>query len=175
MMSWVMPYTPPRRPLRFGTPLLRRSLTVPTLFAMLSALHSPHQDARAADLLTVDCETYARSYADAHVTGDPSGLSVADGGMRGAVAGGAWAGPGGAARGAVVGGALSVLDSLGDYPAGWRSLYDMAYGLCRNAQSPVNHRPTTLGDPSYRPAPAQRREIVPPLPSQPRPPIGPYR
>lgn len=143
--------------------------------AVISGLYFSCPQADAADLLAVDCETYARSYADAHVTGDPSGLSVADGGMRGAVAGGAWAGPGGAARGAVAGGALSVLDSLGDYPDGWRSLYDMAYGLCRNAQSPVNHRPTTLGDPSYRPSSQQRQERIPPLPARPRPPIGPYR
>ncbi|TYC58630.1 hypothetical protein FMN50_09285 [Rhodobacterales bacterium] len=153
----------------------KRETAAPTL-AIALILFAPNafsQKAFAADLQSTDCETYARSYADAHVTGDPADLSVADGAMRGAVIGEAWQGPGGARRGAVAGGAVSVLDSLGNYPAGWRGLYDMAYRMCRNAQSPVSHRPSTLGDPSYRPSPQQHREIVPPLPAPPRSPIRP--
>ncbi|WP_116697831.1 hypothetical protein [Labrenzia sp. 011] len=121
----------------------------------------------AAHAQAVNCDAYARSYADAHTSNDPTGMSVVDGGMRGAVAGGAWEGPGGARRGAVAGGALSVLDNLGNYSGGWQGLYDMAYSTCSNQQSPVNHRPTTLGDPSYRPAPMPGRRPIPPLPSQP--------
>lgn len=129
----------------------------------------------AADLQGVDCASYARAYADAHVTSDPGDLSVADGGMRGAVIGGAWEGPGGARRGAAAGAALSVLDSLGNYPSGWRGLYDMAYRMCRNSQSSVTHRPTTLGDPSYRPAQPPFGSLEPPAPPLPTAPLPPSR
>jgi len=112
----------------------------------------------------LDCDLYARNYADAHVAADPTDLHVVDRAMGGAVAGGAWRGPEGARRGAVAGGALGVLDTLGNYPAGWRGLYDLAYRLCRNSQSPVTHRPSTLGDPSHRPAPPRLRALEPPLP-----------
>jgi len=119
----------------------------------------------------VDCDAYARSYADAHVSSGPSDLSVADAGMRGAVAGGAWEGPSGAARGAVAGGALSVLNSIGNYSGGWQGMYDLAYNTCINQQSPVNHRPTTLGDPNYHPSPSPLRREVPPFPASPRIPV----
>ncbi|MEM9635825.1 MAG: hypothetical protein AAGA50_31180 [Pseudomonadota bacterium] len=116
--------------------------------------------------LPIDCESYARAYADAHTTGDPSDLTIVDGAMRGAVIGGGWKGPGGARRGALAGGALSVLDSIGNYPGGWQGMYDLAYRMCRNDQSGVTHRPKTLGDPTYRPRPSSPQEIVPPLPTQ---------
>lgn len=75
-------------------------------------------------------------------------------------------------QGALTGGALAVLDNLGSTPAGWRGLYDLAYRLCRNAQSPVTHRPSTLGDPSYRPAlPGSSR----PEPLRPTGPLAPSR
>ena len=125
----------------------------------------------AAEAQTVDCDAYARSYADAHVSNDPTGLSVADAGMRGAVAGGAWEGPSGAARGAVAGGALSVLNNIGNYSGGWQGMYDLAYNTCINQQSPVNHRPTTLGDPNYHPSPSPLRREVPPFPANPRVPL----
>ncbi|WP_269581798.1 hypothetical protein [Roseibium sp. Sym1] len=119
----------------------------------------------------VDCAGYARAYADAHVSGDPADLDIVDPAMRGAVVGGAWRGPSGARRGAVAGGVLGVFDSLGNDPAGWRGLYDLAYRLCRNKQSPANHRPSTLGDPSYRPAPSPYREpLAPAAPAAPRKP-----
>lgn len=118
-----------------------------------------------------DCGAYARSYADARTSPTPESLSVADGAMGGAIAGGAWEGPSGARRGAIAGGALSVLDSLGNYPAGWRALYDLAYRLCRNAQSPVTHRPNTLGDPAYRPSPSPAGQAIPPLPAPPDAPV----
>ncbi len=121
----------------------------------------------AANAQTVNCDAYAKSYADAHTSNDPTDVPIVDGGMRGAVAGGAWDGPSGARRGAVAGGALTVLDTLGNYPGGWQGLYDLAYNTCSNQQSPVNHRPTTLGDPSYRPAPSPQRRPVPPLPASP--------
>ncbi len=119
-----------------------------------------------------DCDAYAKAYADAHINPDQSDLPIVDGAMEGAVAGGAWRGPGGARRGALTGGALAVLDNLGSTPAGWRGLYDLAYRLCRNAQSPVTHRPSTLGDPSYRPAlPGSSR----PEPLRPMEPLAPSR
>ncbi|WP_417667221.1 hypothetical protein [Roseibium sp.] len=97
-----------------------------------------------------NCDAYARAYADSYRgSGDPTGDIVA-GGMRGAVAGGAWQGPSGARRGARAGGALAVLDNLASYPGGWQALYDMAYQLCRNETSGVTHRPQTLGDPSVK-------------------------
>lgn len=111
-----------------------------------------------------DCHSYAKAYADSHTTRHPQDLYIADQAMRGAVAGGAWRGPDGAQRGAAVGGALATLDSLGNDPAGWRGLYDMAYRLCRNAQSPITHRPRTLRDPSHQPRPAPLNRIAPPLP-----------
>ncbi|WP_209003846.1 hypothetical protein [Labrenzia sp. CE80] len=97
-----------------------------------------------------NCDVYARAYADSYRgSGDPTGDIVA-GGMEGAVAGGAWRGPGGARRGARAGGALAVLDNLAAYPGGWQALYDMAYQICRNETSGVTHRPNTLGDPSVK-------------------------
>ncbi|MBD8893433.1 hypothetical protein IG616_17955 [Labrenzia suaedae] len=63
-------------------------------------------------------------------SGDPTG-DIVSGAMEGAVAGGAWAGPGGARRGARVGGAAAVLDNLATYPGGWQALYDMGYQICR--------------------------------------------
>ena len=122
--------------------------------------------AEPATAQPVDCDAYARSYADAHVSSDPTDLAVVDRAMRGAVAGGAWEGPSGARRGATAGGALAVLGSLGNHPAGWRGLYDLAYRLCRNQQSTVTHRPTTLGDPSYRASPSPLRQAVPPKPER---------
>lgn len=115
-----------------------------------------------------DCRAYARAYADAHTSPDPTDLEIFERGARGAVAGGIWEGPSGAERGAAIGGALAVLDKLGNYPAGWHSLHDLAYRMCRNAQSGVNHRPSTLGNPAYygRP-PVQRQQAAPPL--EPRP------
>jgi hypothetical protein len=119
----------------------------------------------------MDCDSYARAYADAHVSGDPADLDIVDPAMRGAVVGGAWRGPRGARRGAVAGGALGVFNTLGNDPAGWRGLYDLAYRQCRNKQSPANHRPSTLGDPSYRPAsPAYREPLAPAIPAAPRKP-----
>lgn len=115
----------------------------------------------------IDCDAYARAYADAHVSGGETDLGIVDGAMEGAVAGGAWRGPSGARRGAVVGGSLGVLDTLGNYPAGWRGLYDLAYRMCRNRHSPVTHRPSTLGDPSHRPALPQGRALEPPVPPAP--------
>ncbi|MCK7611269.1 hypothetical protein [Roseibium sediminicola] len=136
---------------------------------MLSALTLP------GPLLAqpVDCDAYARDYADAHVSGDPTDLKVVDRAMEGAVAGGAWRGQSGARRGAVAGGALGVLDTLGNDPAGWRGLYDLAYRLCRNSQSPAAHRPSTLGDPSYRPATQRPQRAVPPFPAPPAAPRQP--
>ncbi|POF30158.1 hypothetical protein CLV41_107185 [Roseibium marinum] len=142
-------------------------LSAPRLQASLAGVLLTVGTLSAANAQAVNCDAYARSYADAHTSNDPTDLSVVDGGMRGAVAGGAWEGPGGARRGAVAGGALAVLDTLGNYPGGWQGLYDLAYSTCSNQKSPVNHRPTTLGDPSYRPAPSPRRRPVPPLPSPP--------
>ncbi|MEQ8375446.1 MAG: hypothetical protein RID22_20310 [Roseibium aggregatum] len=125
-----------------------------------------------ASAQTTNCDTYARAYADAHINPDQSDMPIVDGAMEGAVAGGAWEGPSGARRGALTGGALAVLDNLGSTPAGWRGLYDLAYRLCRNAQSPVTHRPSTLGDPSYRPAlPGSGR----PEPLRPAGPLAPSR
>lgn len=115
----------------------------------------------------LDCDVYARNYADAHVSGDPTDLHIVDQAMDGAVVGGAWRGDSGARRGAVAGGALGVLDTLGNDPAGWRGLYDLAYRLCRNSQSPVTHRPSTLGDPSYRATPLRPGVHEPPLPPLP--------
>jgi len=115
----------------------------------------------------LNCDAYARSYADAYVSGDSTDLSIVDRAMEGAVAGGAWKGRSGARRGAVAGGALGVLDSLGNTPAGWRGLYDLAYRLCRNSQSPATHRPSTLGDPSYRPVQPGLRAPEPALPALP--------
>lgn len=115
----------------------------------------------------LDCDLYARNYADAHVSGDPTDLNIVDQAMDGAVVGGAWRGASGARRGAVAGGALGVLDTLGNDPAGWRGLYDLAYRLCSNSQSPVTHRPSTLGDPSYRSAPRRPEALEPPRPSLP--------
>ncbi|GAB4577152.1 MAG: hypothetical protein Tsb0019_04910 [Roseibium sp.] len=115
----------------------------------------------------VDCAAYARTYADAHVSLVQTDLEIVDGAMAGAVAGGAWEGPGGARRGAVLGGALGVLDTLGNTPAGWRGLYDLAYRMCRNRHSPVTHRAATLGDPSHRPALRPSFGLEPPLPPAP--------
>ncbi len=111
-----------------------------------------------------DCNAYARAYANAHTSPDPTDLELFERGARGAVAGGIWEGPSGAERGAAIGGALAVLDTLGNYPAGWHSLHDLAYRMCRNAQSGANHRPSTLGDPTYYGRPLRRqRDVAPAL------------
>ena len=103
------------------------------------------------------CEEYARDYADAHAgSGDPTGDMV-DEGMRGAVVGGAWAGRSGERRGARAGAALSVLDNMGSTPEGWQSLYDMAYQMCINENSPANYRPTRWAARMSRPAAPLRR------------------
>ncbi|MEP1930507.1 MAG: hypothetical protein ABJJ37_04435 [Roseibium sp.] len=122
-----------------------------------------------------DCHAYAQDYANSYINPDRSDLAVVDNAMRGAVAGGAWQGPGGAQRGAIVGGSLSVLDNLGSYPGGWRGLYDMAYRQCRNATSSVTHRPKTLGDPSYRPYTSPLVRPAPPLPPRKLAPLEPNR
>jgi hypothetical protein len=140
---------PARRSLRYGIALMAICVSGP--------LHAQ----------VFDCDSYARAYADAHVSGDPTDLHIVDQAMEGAVAGGAWRGPRGARRGAVAGGALGVLDTLGNNPAGWRGLYDLAFRLCHNSQSPATHRPSTLGDPSYRPALPPRRAAEPPVPAFP--------
>ena len=130
----------PRRRRSFETTVLAAPAALLLFFA--GACPGQAEDRLAA------CQSYARDYADAHKgSGDPLG-DLVDGGMRGVVAGGAWDGPSGAERGAVAGGALSVLDNLGAYPGGWQALYDMAYQMCVNQTSPVNHRPTTLGNPN---------------------------
>ncbi|MHA7772957.1 hypothetical protein [Roseibium sp. M-1] len=121
----------------------------------------------------LNCDAYARSYADAHTSADPTDVPLVDGAMEGAVAGGAWEGPDGARRGARVGAALSVLDTLGNYPAGWRGLYDLAYRLCRNQQSTIVHRPSTLGEPSYRPLPVAPGRAEPRRPTRPLEPTKP--
>ncbi|GAA0771126.1 hypothetical protein E1180_12110 [Roseibium denhamense] len=120
--------------------------------------------ASSASAQPIDCAAYATAYANQHIDPDPTDLPMVDNAMRGAVAGGAWAGESGARRGAIAGGALSVLDDLGSYPAGWRGLYDMAYRLCRQEQSPVTHRPSTLGDPSHMPGRAFDRHTAPAMP-----------
>jgi hypothetical protein len=109
-----------------------------------------------------NCTEYARAYANAHVDPGVPDLDLYERGARGAVAGGIWDGPGGARRGAAIGGALSVLDNLGNYPAGWRSLYDLAYRMCVNDQSGATHRPRTLGDPTYYGRPLIRQQEPPP-------------
>lgn len=94
---------------------------------------------------SVDCDAYARDYANARTgSGDLLG-DVIDGGMRGAVAGGEWAGPGGARRGARTGGALGVLDNLGSMPGGWDALYNMAYQVCQNDSSGAKVQSGTSG------------------------------
>jgi len=141
------------RPCRWGVLLLAMSASEPLIAQPL------------------DCDAYARAYADAHRSGDPTDLYIVDRATQGAVAGGAWRGERGARRGAVAGGALGVLDTLGNNPAGWRGLYDIAYRLCRNNQSSVIHRPSTLGDPSHRPARPHLHApepAMPPLPAAPR-------
>lgn len=85
-----------------------------------------------------DCVVYATDYANSHMgSGDVVGDAV-DGGMTGAVAGGAWRGPSGAVRGARAGGALGVLDNLGSMPGGWQALYDTAYQMCAQQTSGIN-------------------------------------
>ncbi len=108
------------------------------------------------------CDAYARNYADAHVgDGDMTG-DVVDGGIRGAVAGGAWRGPSGARRGARVGGALGVLDNLGSMPGGWQALYDMAYQICANQSSTANIPPAALGAPGTNCRSSATVQPVPP-------------
>lgn len=108
-----------------------------TLLSLLIASSSHGQ--------SVDCDAYARDYANARTgSGDLVGDAV-DGGMRGAVVGGAWAGPRGARRGARAGGALGVLDTLGSMPGGWEALYDMAYQICLNDSSGANVQSGTSG------------------------------
>lgn len=112
------------------------------------------------------CEEYARDYADAHAgSGDPTGDMV-DEGMRGAVVGGAWAGRSGERRGARAGAALSVLDNMGSTPQGWQSLYDMAYQMCINENSPANYQPEPMGSPNVTPGctSSATTQPIPPLP-----------
>lgn len=112
------------------------------------------------------CEEYARDYADAHAgSGDPTGDMV-DEGMRGAVVGGEWAGRSGARRGARAGAALSVLDNMGSTPQGWQSLYDMAYQMCINENSPANYQPDPMGSPNVTPgcSSSATTQPIPPLP-----------
>ena len=146
---------------------IRRTKSGLSLLAVSAAATSLMTAPGPLHAQALNCDLYARNYADAHVSGDPTDLHIVDQAMEGAVAGGAWRGPSGARRGARAGAALGVLDTLGDYPAGWRGLYDLAYRLCRNSQSPVTHRPTTLGDPSHHPAPPRLRAPEPPLPAIP--------
>jgi len=134
--------------------LLAAALMSPYASTAVMADSLPEPDALPIPLPAVpqgpNCDGYARAYADSYRgNGDPTGDIVA-GGMEGAVAGGAWRGPGGARRGARAGGALAVLDNLAAYPGGWQALYDMAYQICRNETSGVTHRPSTLGDPSVK-------------------------
>lgn len=119
-----------------------------------------------------NCDAYARAYANAHVDPGATGLDIYDKGAQGAVVGGLWDGISGAQRGAAIGGALSVLNTLGNTPSGWHGLYDLAHTMCVSAQSPANHRPRTLGDPSYRASPLDQPQwAVPPL--EPRPQLAP--
>ena len=150
------------RPAKHGLGLCRSLLLLSTVAGATPALAQP-----------ISCEAYARSYADAHVSGDPTDLHIVDQAMEGAVVGGAWRGPRGARRGAVAGGALGVLDTLGNDPAGWRGLYDLAYRLCRQSRSPATHRPDTLGDPSHRPMERYRPGLQPPAPARPPAPLEP--
>jgi len=158
--------------------LLSRLRPVPTgrlasatlLLIVISSSSVGAKDPDVPNMYRFDCDAYARAYANAHTSADPTDLPLVDGAMEGAVAGGAWEGPDGARRGARAGAALSVLGTLGNYPSGWRGLYDIAFSLCRNRQSPVNHRPSTLGDPSYRPLqppPGRLEPIRPVLPLEP--------
>lgn len=151
-----------------GIPRIRRGSAARALFATLVVFTS----AIAAPAQPLSCDAYARAYADNHINPDAAGLATVNEAMRGAIAGGAWGGPSGASRGAAAGGALAVFDALGNTPAGWQALYDAAYGMCRSSQSPVAHRPHTLGDPSYHPAENTRPRIAPqqhPMPAQPFP------
>ncbi|MTH96611.1 hypothetical protein [Roseibium sp. RKSG952] len=110
-----------------------------------------------ASAQVVDCDAYAQNYANSYIGGGGQDLDVVDGAMQGAVAGGAWEGPSGARRGAIAGGALSVLDNLGATPEGWTALYDMAFRICRQETSRVNHHPRSLGDPSVSHRPGLNR------------------
>jgi len=142
----------------------RRFGALAVLLAATSIVLSPGQSHSGGSLST--CEDYARDYVDAHAgSGDPTGDMV-DEGMRGAVAGGAWAGPGGARRGARAGAALSVLDNLGSTPEGWQSLYDMAYQMCINENSPANYRPDPTVSPNVTPdcRSSATTQPIPPLP-----------
>ncbi|WP_209017033.1 hypothetical protein [Roseibium aggregatum] len=102
----------------------------------------------SASAQDTDCVVYATDYANARMgSGDVVGDAVS-GGMTGAVAGGAWAGPGGAIRGARAGGALGVLDNLGSMPGGWQALYDTAYQMCQQQSANAGVAPA-YGSPHY--------------------------
>ncbi|MTH98979.1 hypothetical protein E1297_23525 [Roseibium sp. RKSG952] len=94
--------------------------------------------AQPAAQANTNCVLYATDYANRYAgSGDPVGDAV-QGGMAGAVIGGAWRGPGGAVKGARAGAALATLDNLGSMPGGWQGLYDMAFQMCQQQTSPVN-------------------------------------
>ncbi|GGB60162.1 hypothetical protein GCM10011316_35250 [Roseibium aquae] len=120
---------------------------------------------------SIDCDAQARAYADSYLGRGNRDLDILDGAMGGAVAGGEWRGDSGARRGARAGAALEVLDNLATYPGGWQGLYDMAYQECMRRNSPVEHRPRSLGDPAYRPPLA--RPAYPPVPARPPAPLEP--
>ncbi|GAA0782385.1 hypothetical protein GCM10009077_30330 [Roseibium denhamense] len=104
------------------------------MFTFVMALAFPALPASAQG---TDCVLYATDYANARMgSGDVMGDAVS-GGMEGAVVGGAWRGQSGARRGAEAGGALGVLDNLGSLPGGWQALYDMAYQICLQQNSPA--------------------------------------
>ncbi|MTI45931.1 hypothetical protein E1178_20190 [Roseibium hamelinense] len=188
LLSGSPPLRPgPRKP-RPSQRAARLKGVLPTVCALLLL------SAESALAQPVDCDAYARSYANSYMGSGNQDLDAVDGAMRGAVAGGAWRGPSGARRGALAGGALGVLDSLGSTPEGWNALYDMAFRLCQNQNSAITHHPQTLGDPTLHggpgaygydypvPSPGRPSDLgtergpldPPPGPSPLEPPVTPY-
>lgn len=173
-LNFTGAHQPADKPLRRLRPVLTGKPARAILLALvLAPTPLAAQNPAAPNMHPIDCDAYARSYANAHTSADTTDLPLVDGALEGAVAGGAWKGPDGARRGARAGAALSVLDTLGNYPAGWRGLYDLAFSLCRNQQSPIVHRPSTLGDPSYRPLQPAPGRVEPSRPAGPLEPMKP--
>lgn len=78
-----------------------------------------------------DCAAVAQAFADRFVGDKDAMTKLVEGGITGAVAGGAWLGSeNGAYRGARTGAAKAYAGTMAQDPRVWQGLYDTAYQTC---------------------------------------------
>jgi len=84
---------------------------------------------------SVQCDNYARDYADRHSGGGSDVVGGALGGAAtGALLGGIIGGGGGAAKGAAIGGGVGALGGTAAAGSNWSRAYNRAYDRCMNGE-----------------------------------------